>query len=277
MVSSNSDSGNYPLELERRDLLRASARPFLDAVRGVCAAPRKLTCRDWWRTENQGPVGRCAGMGSSSCGEWLYRAATGRLIHFNGHWSYIKAQSYTPSLFGRDGGSTIHGNVEAAKRDGFCPEDWDGDGQVDYPLPPRYTTQFPPEAAAHAAAFKARGHSWIENLEQWDAFLKSGQGPILVGAEWGNWRPDARGCCDRFAGGGGGHAWFVCGWDDDLFGGSYEMVNSHGTRWGLDGFAYLTKRFVSGMLARSYTAAVGLSDLTTPEPRRVDWSAEGYL
>jgi hypothetical protein len=69
----------------------------------------------------------------------------------------------------------------------------------------------------------------------------------------------------------------VCGWDDDLFGGSYEMVNSHGARWGLGGFAYLTKRFVSGMLARSATSAVGLSDLTMPQPRRVDWSGEGYL
>src|SRR5690606_30732353 len=100
--------GKYPFHLVRQHLLQATPRQLLHAVRLLFFTPRQLTCRDWWRTENQGPVGRCAGMGSSSCGEWLYRAATGKLIQFNGHYSYIKAQKYTPSLFGRDGGSTIH-------------------------------------------------------------------------------------------------------------------------------------------------------------------------
>jgi hypothetical protein len=269
--------GNYPIELERRDLLQQGSRPFLRLVSGY-TAPRKLTCRGWFRTENQGGVGRCGGMGSSSGGEWLYRAATGKLIQFNGHFSYIRAQGFSRGLLGRDAGSTIHGNKEAAEKFGFCPEDWDGDGQVDYPLPPRYTIQIPEGADAQAAPYKIQGHTWIETLDEWEAFLKSGQGPILVGAKWGNWGPDRNGVCSSFNGGGrSGHAWLACGWDDDLAGGCTEMVNSHGLRWGLDGFGYLTRPFVQAMLRDGYTAAVGISDLTVPKKRAVDWSEEPYL
>jgi hypothetical protein len=264
-----SDFTGYAIEKENRHYLRTAATPFYAAVEGAMKdAPDVYLPEEMgMRTENQGGVGRCAGMASSTAGEDLYHRITGEFIQFNGHYSYIRAQQF--DRISGDRGSTIHGNVKAAYEYGFCPEDWKADGTIDYPLPPKYTTKLPKDADQYAQHYKIGYHGWIKTIDQWDAFLYSFQGPIVVGARWGNWRPDRNGVCSRFTGGRGGHAWYVGGWNRKR--GLYRMLNSHGTRWGQNGWAWLTRDFVVGMLRDNYTAAVGISNLTTPVPQRPNW------
>ena len=242
-------------------------------------APEVYDPRDWWRMENQGAVGRCAGMASSSVGEMCFnRQSKGKkIIQFNGHASYIWAQKNSRGLFGSDRGSTIHGNVKAAKEIGFCPMDWDKDGRVDYPLPPRYTTDIPQQAEIYAAQYKIGYSAFLETFDAILNFLRGGQGGVFVGGSWGNWRPSREGIADRFSGGGGGHAWCILGWDVSRSRFSEDLLlaaNSHGTRSWVNGWCYLTRDFIKQFTRHQHTVIAGMSDLTDPEPRKVNWKED---
>jgi len=239
-------------------------------------APKKYDPRSWWRMENQGAVGRCAGMASSSVGELCFnRQRDGKkIIQFNGHASYIWAQKNSNGLYGRDRGSTIHGNVKAAKEMGFCPIDWNHDGKVDYPLPKRYVTEIPGQAKTYAAKYRIGYSAFLETFDAILNFLRGGQGGVFVGGSWGNWRPNREGVADRFRSGGSGHAWSILGWDltrkvfnEDVL----LAANSHGERSWKNGWCYLTRGFIKQFASHRHTVIAGMSDLTDPEPRKVDW------
>lgn len=259
------DFTGYPVELERRAELQASSIEFMSSVKGLFAAPKSFDPRGWMRTENQGNVGRCAGYGSSTVAELCYWIASHDVTQFSGHYSYIRAQGLD-GMLGRDNGSTIAGNVAAAKQFGFCPQDKFGQE------PASYTPRLPDNADQDAAPFKVRSSSMLRTVDEIDTYLKAGLGGVLVGAAWGGWGPDANGYVRSFRGGGGGHAWAILGWLED---GARLMLNSHGSGWGKLGWAYLTDAFLEQMLRDSWTVAAGLSDLTTPKPRPVDWTIEG--
>ena len=241
-------------------------------------APQKWDPRSWWRVEHQGSVGRCAGMAASSAAEIVYyRQSGGKQVQFNGHFSYIEAQRFTPQLFGRDRGSTISSNVRAAKEIGFCKLDWDNDGKEDFKMPSRYSTDIPTEAYAHAAEYKIKTHAYLESFDSILNYLRGGQGGVFVGGPWGNWKPDRRGVCDRFKSGGGGHAWSVLGWDlthtivpEDVL----LCVNSHGRRSWDQGWAMMTRKFFDEFLAHKHSVAAGISDLTVPRARAIIWQKD---
>jgi len=242
-------------------------------------APKVYDPRGWWRMENQGAVGRCAGMAASSVGEMCFnRQSKGeKIIQFNGHSSYIWAQKNSNRLFGRDRGSTIHGNVKAAKEIGFCPMDWNLDGTVDYPLPSRYTTDIPSQAESYASKYKIGYSVFLETFDAILNFLRGGQGGVFVGGSWGNWKPNAQGIADRFRGGGGGHSWLIAGWDVSraIFGEDVLLAaNSHGTGSWKKGWCYLTRSFIKNFVSHQHTVIAGMSDLTDPEPRKVNWKAD---
>jgi len=267
----------YALEAEDKNAVIREAIDFhFQSLPMRDDAPVKYDPRSYWRMENQGAVGRCAGMASSSVGEACFNRQSGgkKVIQFNGHSSYIWAQQNSRGLYGRDRGSTIHGNVKAAKEIGFCPMDWDKDGTVDYPLPRRYTTDIPPQAKTYAAKYKIGYSAFFETFDEILAFLRNGQGGVFVGGSWGNWRPNAQGVADRFSGGGGGHAWCILGWDlsRSTFGEDVLLAaNSHGTRSWLEGWCFLTRNFIKQFARHNHTVIAGMSDLTDPEPRKVVW------
>ena len=219
----------------------------------------------------------CAGMASSTVGECCYRDATrGRIIQFNGHYSYLRAQGID-GLLGRDAGSTIRGNVDAAMRFGFCPT---GEGYTDpefpnwqYALPPRYTTQVPRDADRLAAKFRIGSFNMLRNPDEIDVWQKAGVGAIMVGTGWGAWAPDAQGYVRSYnGGGGGGHAWLLYGW---LRNGCRLMLNSHSTRWGQQGWAMLTPEFLQQMFRDRRTVVAGMSDLRVPRVRPRSWTESG--
>lgn len=234
-------------------------------VCGSAELPPELDPRPWHRIENQGPVNSCSGFALSSVGELCYRVAAGQVRQFSPMWSYLRAQ-LVGNLFGRDGGATISGAVRAAQNDGFCPLE-----VFPYPQPPRYTTQIPAAAAEAASPFKIRGVGKIEGADNARTWLGTNQGGVLFALPWP--LVVVNGICDSFTGYGNGfHAVAGLGYDQA---GNIWIGNSHSTQWGDAGWFRLTPRAMDGLLRRVPGAvAVGLSDLTTPGPRLVDWTIE---
>lgn len=91
---------------------------------------------------------------------------------------------------------------------------------------------------------------------------------------WGNGLSSCTGVMERYVSGGGGHAVCFLGYSArrDSQGRAYLwLANSWSEDWGARGWAEVAPRAVEQMLASSRTTAVGMSDLTTPTVRRVDW------
>jgi hypothetical protein len=102
-------------------------------------------------------------------------------------------------------------------------------------------------------------------------FLQTNQGAVEVGGAWGNWRPDANGICRRFDGGGGGHARCYCDWitvNNEVF---LVEANSHFKTYGKNGFSFQSKKFIDSQAADPWTVTIGVSDLSNPTPRVIDW------
>ena len=278
MTDENNQSG-YAIDHEDIPELKSTAIDYdFETLSMRGDAPEKWDPRSWWRVEHQGSVGRCAGMAASSAGEVVHYRQTGdKQVQYNGHFSYIEAQRFTPRLYGHDRGSTISSNVRAAKEIGFCRLDWDNDGAEDYKMPRKYTTDIPEAAYEHAAENKIQSHAFLESFDAILNYLRGGQGAVFVGGPWGNWKPDRRGVCDRFKGGGGGHAWSILGWDlthreipEDVL----MCVNSHGRRSWKNGWAMMTRRFFNEFLDHKHSVAAGISDLSIPQPRAIVWQKD---
>lgn len=242
--------------------LSQAARADYLAVCSSAELPAEIDPRPWHRIENQGPLNSCSGFALSSVGEKCFQIATGRVTQFSPMWAYLRAQ-LASGLLGRDQGATISGAVRAAQQDGFCPLD-----DFPYPQPPRYSTAIPANAMAAASPFRIRGVGQIANAAQAKTWLGTNQGGLLFALPWPVRIFD--GICDSASGYGTGfHAVAGLGYDRE---GRIWIGNSHSTSWGDAGWFRLTPQALERFLQVPGVVIVGLSDLTTPQPRQVDWT-----
>ncbi len=258
-------SGYYPDPEDRAALMATASQFNYAAMQRAATVPTRFSIADWWDVEQQGAVGRCAGEAGSAAAEVEYYKATGRETQFNSHFTYILAQNRTPWR-GADNGTSCQSVATSLEQDGACPMDWNKDGKIDYPKPPNYTTNIPPQAKTYAQFYRFKFHSILETFDDIVSFQQT-QGVVFCGGDWGNWGPNAAGLCDRFSPGGGGHAWAMPGWDLTRTRFSMDViegVNSHGLGWGKRGFHWMTRRFIEGFLANRNTVCVGMSQLTIP-------------
>lgn len=260
----------YAIDRERRvRVKRLCSRFAMETLKsGLHAAPQEMDPRSWMRIENQKSMGSCQGHAQSSVGELCFHVATGKVTQFSPLFAYYATQE-VDGLVGRDSGSTIGGGVECAMKVGFCPLEL-----MPYPDPPRYRWWISEEARQAAAAFRIRQRVWIESYDEAFTFLATGQGGIEIGMGWGNGLSNCAGIIERYSSGGGGHAVCFLGYSArrDSEGRAYLwLANSWSVDWGASGWAEVAPRAVEQMLASSRTTAVGMSDLTTPTVRRVDW------
>lgn len=238
------------------------------AMRGQYEANR-LDPREVLRVENQGSVGSCAGHSLSTIMEWCHCIATG---HAELQLSRAMAYYWTQRIDGITGdrGSTIHGGTRLAKETGVCREQL-------WPYVARYNPQSPvPEAdiKADAARFKIQTAVNLRSYEALRIFLESGQGGVHTGITWKQSMNSA--VVEQFGGrGGGGHStgWPCCSERTDRNGRPYIWgANSWGEQFGNGGWFEMSPMAIEQMLADRFTVFIGLSDLTTPEPRRIDWT-----
>jgi len=231
--------------------------------------------KDLMRRDDQGRISSCAGFGITGAGEVTYYLQTSAWRQFNPMWSYRRGQEVN-NIRG-DNGATIDGVVKAAKTVGFLPEDFDNDGKIDCPYQENYNMSFPSNAEEIAALWLIGYSINLRGFDEIIKFLKGNQGGVIVGGSWGNWRPNGRGIADSYSGGGGGHARSYIDWIT-IDGVEYLVeCNSHYNTYGDNGFAYHSKRFVDAQAADRFTVTIGVSDLSSPEPRVIDWSKQWLL
>ena len=263
----------YPLQLENRHRLKQQLQPFPPMLRETVLdeIPDEMDPRDWMRIENQRSLGSCQGHAQSSVGELCYRVATGEVTQFSPLFAYYATQQ-VDGLTGRDVGSTISGGVECATKVGFCPLEL-----MPYPDPPRYAWHLPAAAVMAAAQFRLQSHTAIGSYDEAFRFLATGQGGIEIGLAWGNMLSQSTGIIEQFAPGRGGHAVCLLGYSrrKDRNNRHYLwLANSWSETWGNQGWAEVAPAAIGQMLAHNSTTAVGMSDLSVPVVRAVDWRKE---
>lgn len=101
----------------------------------------------------------------------------------------------------------------------------------------------------HASSFKIEGYKTLfsrqsQNKVQFVKKALSEKKPVVIGMEVfdsfmkikGVWQPKSY---DKSL---GGHAMVVIGYDDSRYGGSFQLMNSWGNKWGDNGFGWVTYR-----------------------------------
>jgi hypothetical protein len=252
----------YDPKIEPREQLAAQCLDY-DFGNFVCSGeiPDTRGVKEIMRRDDQWSMNSCAGFGLTNSAEVAFWLQTGVWRQFNPHWSYRRGQE--KSNIRGDSGATIDGVVRGAKENGLLPEDVQNDGIAEFPFPKNdYNFQYP--ATATTLAHDRRIGYSVE-LKSWQAcvnFLQAGQGAIVIGGPWGNWKPLAGGICRRFASGGCGHARAYVDWIH--IGGELMLVeaNSHFASYGVNGFAFHTESFVSQQLSDRYFVAIGVSDVS---------------
>ena len=268
----------YLLEEEDQELLEASCLDFdMMQLEPLGDVPDTRGIKDKMERSDQGQVSSCTGFGLTHAAEVSYFNATQQWRQFHPMWSYHEGQK--ESNIRGDRGATIHGVVKAAKK-GMLPEDWDNDGTPETVYRPNYRMTYPDGSRQIASQWRVGYSIGLRTFDAMLRFLQTGQGAIITGESWGGWRPNSSGIVTTWRRGGGGHACAIVDWIT-IRGVVYLVhANSHGSRWGDRGFAYLSRKMVDARgRDRSFTG-VGISDLKYPEVRRVvkvdEWNRRAF-
>ncbi|AMV31736.1 hypothetical protein VN12_06415 [Pirellula sp. SH-Sr6A] len=267
----------YAIQRERREEIRSTAINLPFTVRDY-TPPEEIDPRQLVRHDLQGNMGSCGGFGSTNCGERLFIYAMGESKYsaerqFSPLFQYLEAQRFD-DLIGRDDGSTIAGHLRAAREVGYCP----------LRLCP-YVTPYPRNARSLITAemrkaaepYRIQSHTWCESYDDCFNYLASRVGTLLFGTSWNDsfYAPNGQLERVRFTRFDGGHAYAVLGYSKrkDSRGRNYLWrLNSH-----QDSYTEISPAAIDQMCAHPYTAIVGMSDLSTPRPRNVDFSKESVI
>jgi hypothetical protein len=266
----------YPIELERRDELRDTATPF-EITYGDFTAPSEIDPRKWVRHDRQGNMGSCQGHAETNLAEYLRGLAQGFAAisaeeQFSRLFAYLESQRFD-GLLGRDRGSTIAGGLKVARTVGHLAESL---------LP--YRTPYPGNARSlvtdsmreAAKPFLVRSHAWLKSYDEIFRYLASGVGGVETGTIWNSSFAPVNGVVERVnTRNGGGHAYVYLGYSQrkDASGRNYLWrLNSHADSW-----SEISPRVIDQLSQHRFTATVGMSDLSTPKPRPVDFTKESVL
>lgn len=274
------DTG-YDIQNENQKDINDNHTEFMSAC-GAFDLPDIMDPREWYKIEMQWQLSSCVGNAMTGPFEVSYRNRMGGKIgQFSRIFAYLIAQKYSDMVqpgfnyYGRDAGALIAGARRAAIEVGCCLE-----SVMPYPNPVQYRTGFPDAAMSDAANYKIMSSSVINGQSgQGDAFdeaktyIGAGVGAIFLGAPW-PFNLNSQCQLTNFRSyGSQGHAWCVLGYLKDVL----IAANSHDVSYGDKGFFYLTRQGFNELIANRNTTAVGLSDLTVPRGRKVDWSTESMF
>lgn len=112
-----------------------------------------------------------------------------------------------------------------------------------------------------------RKYRWATNVEDLRRGLRW-LSMCVVGIDWTveMYKADREGLIRPKGAVDGGHAIAVCGYDDEKFGGAFQLPNSWGPAWGLRGFCWLTYEDMAELLGRDGEACA-YSKFETDEER----------
>jgi hypothetical protein len=240
------------------------------------AAPDEIDPRPFVVVENQGQQGACQGHALSSIVEHCYHIATGEPVQLSRQFAYIRTQ-FLDGISG-DRGSTISGGARLAREFGIPREEL-------WPYPGRYDTNPPrpmDELLADAERYKINGETPIKSYDEAFQFIAAGIGGITIGVPWFRSMSQCTGVMEGMSGPlQGWHAMAFLGYSkkqDSRDRNYLWLLNSHGTRWGNQGWAEVSPTVVGAMIGTNGSVFRGLSDMVgdAVKARPVDWVKDSY-
>lgn len=240
-------------------------------------APEEIDPRKAVRHDKQFDMGSCAGFSLTNNGEYLWNIATGHTVYsderqFSQLFAYLETQR-VDGLLGSDSGSTIEGGIRISKEVGFLRYE-----ELPYktPYPRNARTLITQEMRQKASAFKIRSHSVLRTYDDCFRYLASGVGSLHTGTIWNNSFYGRNGVLESVSMvNGGGHATAILGYSkrkDSQNRNYLWRLNSHN-----DSYTEIAPRVIDELLRHRWTVFVGVSDMTTPEPRKLsldEWKAK---
>jgi len=264
----------YDPALERRDEIANSSTPMLFTMRDF-QAPEEIDPRPLMRHDKQLNMSSCQGFSLTNCGEYLWALPYGSVSkdrQFSQLFAYLESQRID-GLIGEDKGSTISGGVKAAREIGFLTE-----SHLPYrtPYPSRAWALITDALRKLAEPFRIRSHTWLESYDAIFQYLASGSGAVHTGTLWNDSFYASNGVLESISlrnGGGHATAWLGYSKRKDSRGRKYIWrLNSHNDSW-----TEIAPSVIDALCKHSYTSIVGISDLSTPGPRKMDWTKERPL
>jgi hypothetical protein len=267
----------YAILEENRQLIQRTAQSFTVSYEEF-AVPEEIDPRNHVRHDQQGGVGSCQGFSLTNCGEYLRLiaerdSAYSNAKQFSAMFAYLETQR-VDNLIGRDVGSTISGGLRIAREVGFCPDEL---------LP--YVARYPANARTlitqamrqAASPFKIRSHAWLRSYDDVFRYLASGVGAVHTGTVWNqSFYTQPNQPLERVSlSNGGGHAtaWLGYSKRKDSRGRNYIWrLNSHNDSW-----TEMAPSVIDQLFSHSHTSVVGISDLSTPRPRKVDFTKQSVF
>lgn len=225
--------------------------------------PKTIDPRLWHRMEHQ-KRNDCQGFSSSSVGEAAYTLSTGKVIQFSPHFAYRVSQEID-GIRG-DGGSTISGGYEAARRVGLCP-------LVDCPYPTKYSSAITQVMKAKAAVYKIGSFAVCHDYDEVLACLVAGMG-VNWGLGW-DFSGPGNNVLTKFSGNGPGHATALLGYSErlDKSGRPYIWLANSG--YPVPGWYEVSPDMVNKALGLRRTVAMAMSRLDHPAPTTVAYNPLG--
>ena len=276
VMVSDSDFTGYNPEIERVDEIRESATAF-NVTYGDYDAPEEIDPRGKIRHDKQFDMGSCQGFSLTNSGEYIGTMLQGWTgfrdeFQFSQLFAYLETQRID-GLLGRDAGSTIAGGLKVAREIGFLLL-----SELPYrtPYPNNARTLVTDSMRAKAGALKIGSHSWLTSYDGIFNYLASGVGAVHTGTVWNNSFYATAGVLERISlVNGGGHATCWAGYSKrkDSRGRNYLWrMNSHNDSW-----TELAPSVIDAICSHQHTSIVGISDLSVPQPRRIDFSKTSIL
>lgn len=265
----------YAIHLENQDGLR-NGSVSMDFTFRDFQVPDEIDPRPFVRHDKQGNMGSCGGFGNTNCGEYLWALSHGNWSddrQFSPLFSYLEAQRLD-GLLGRDRGSTISSGLEISKTIGYLESK-----HLPYstPYPSNATTLITQDMRSKATAFKIRSHTWMESYQDIFKYIASNSGVIYPGTPWNNSFYASNGVLESvsFSNRDGGHAYCIAGFSkrkDSKNRNYLWRLNSHNDSW-----TEIAPSVIDSLCRHQYTSIVGVSDLMTPGPRKMNWKKDRVL
>jgi len=220
---------------------------------------------------NQGPYGTCAGWSTAYSGRTILEA-----IRNNWSGSTVNQNTFSPSFVynqirvtkGCDGGTSLVEALDVVRNQGAAKLNdfgYDCDREV---------TALDKVKAVNYRIIEYREVASARTEEKTKFVKKSiAEGrPVVIAIDCPPsfsyagefWNPKE----DEYKNWGRGHGITVVGYDDNKFGGAFELINSWGTFWGKDGFAWI--RYSDFEFFCKY--AFEMIDKSLPDPNIPDLS-----
>jgi hypothetical protein len=271
----------YAMHLEDKTSLEATAKKpdddFIVGSRDVKIAD-ECDPHIWHKTEDQGTLGSCEGHGLSSVMEGcnflknINDLNNAKSFQLSALFAYYASQ-FKCHLQGEDRGATIWSGVQVAEEIGVCKNEL-----MPYPNPPYYNWRLPNEALKDATNYKIGYHQKMNNYEDIFNFISLNQGFVIIGVVFNRYiaNPVNGYIFDFEPENGPGHCMCFLGYaneKDDQGNKFIWLANSYGVNgYGINGYAKVSSKAINKLLLHKFTVMYGLSDLSVPTHREIDYS-----